>query len=123
MGQARVRREALRKKMLDKSKDWDFPASPWEASVCASLKEADIVLVRGASPDQLAWARMPPNECHANARWYAKNDPTGRSRAVAGWWVQWPNFVLHFVVEIEGMLICITPSAFNEQSFHSFQTQ
>jgi hypothetical protein len=92
--------------MLDESKGWDFPASPWEAAVCADLREEDVVMIRRASPDQLAWARMPANECHANARWYAKNDPTGKARAVSGWWVQWPNFVLHSVVEIEGALIC-----------------
>jgi hypothetical protein len=74
-------------------------------------------MVHRASPGQLAWARMPANECHTNARWYAKNDPTGSARAVSGWWVQWPNFVLHSVVEIEGALICITPSAFNETEF------
>lgn len=114
MGEAKAQREVMRKKMLEKSKDWDFPASPWEASVCASLRKEDVVLVRRASPEELAWARMPLNACHANARWYAKNDPTGRSRAVTGWWVQWPNFVLHSVVETNGTLICITPSAFNE---------
>jgi hypothetical protein len=117
MGQAKIQREALRKKMLDKGKDWDFPASSWEAAVCTDLREEDVVMVHRASPGQLAWARMPANECHTNARWYAKNDPTGSARAVSGWWVQWPNFVLHSVVEIEGALICITPSAFNETEF------
>jgi hypothetical protein len=114
MGQARVRREALRQKMLNKSKEWDFPPSPWEAAVCAELREEDVVVIHRAPAEQLAWARMPVNECHANARWYAKNDPSGKARAVAGWWVQWPNFVLHSVIEIEGALICITPSPFCE---------
>lgn len=116
MGQAKVRREALRRKMLEDGKKWDFPASPWEAAVCAelNLKEDDVRVVRRAPAEQLDWMRMPANGCHANARWYAKNDPTGRTRAVVGWWVQWPDFVLHSVVEIDGQLICITPSAYNE---------
>jgi hypothetical protein len=114
MGQARTRRETLRQKMLEKSKEWDFPPSPWEAAVCSELREEDVVEVRRAPAEQLAWARMPANECHANARWYVKNDPSGKAKAVVGWWVQWPNFVLHSVIEIEGALICITPSPFNE---------
>jgi hypothetical protein len=114
MGQARVRREALRQKMLNKSKEWDFSPSAWEAAVCAELREEDVVVIRRAPAGQLAWSRMPANECHANARWYVKNDPSGKARAVVGWWVQWPNFVLHSVVEVEGALICMTPSQFNE---------
>jgi hypothetical protein len=114
MGQAKVRRKALLQKCLKMSEEWDFPPSPWEAAVCADLREEDVVVVARAPIDQLAWARMPANECHANVRWYAKNDPSGNSRAVVGWWVQWPNFVLHSVVEIEGQLICITPSPYGE---------
>lgn len=116
MGQAKVRREALRQRMLDQGKRWDFPPSPWEAAVCADLREREeeVVIVRRASAEELAWARMPANECHTNARWYAQNDPTGKARAVTGWWVQWPAFVLHSVVEIEGVLICLTPSPMHE---------
>ncbi|MGH6753718.1 MAG: hypothetical protein ACREDP_16285, partial [Bradyrhizobium sp.] len=93
MGQAKVRRKVLLQKCLKMSEEWDFPPSQWEAAVCADLREEDVVLVTRAPLDQLARAGMPANECHANARWYAKNDPSGNSRAVAGWWVQWPNFV------------------------------
>jgi hypothetical protein len=68
MGQARVRREVLQQKFLKKSEEWDFPPSPWEIAVCDDLREEDVVVVTRAPPDQLAWARMPANECHANAR-------------------------------------------------------
>jgi hypothetical protein len=114
MGQAKIRREALRQQMLDKSKEWDFPPSPWEVAVCVELKEEDVVVIQRAPANQLAWARMPANKCHANASWYAKNDRSGKAKAVVGWWVQWPNFVLHSVVEIDGALICMTPSQYNE---------
>ncbi|SEI22559.1 hypothetical protein [Tardiphaga sp. OK245] len=114
MGQAKIRREALRLELLSKCSEWDFPASAWEADLCSELREQDVLLVPRASAEQLAWARMPANQCHANARWYEKNDPTGNARAVVGWWVQWPNFVLHSIIETKGQLICITPSSIKE---------
>jgi hypothetical protein len=114
MGQAKIRREAQRQEMLEQSSKWDFAASPWESAVCAELQEEAVALVRRASAQELAWARMPANQCHANSRWYAENDPTGNARAVTGWWVQWPNFVLHSVIETNGQLICVTPSLFRE---------
>lgn len=114
MGQAKRRREELRLAMLEKGKDWDFPPSQWEADVCSELKEEDVIVVPRVPPDQIAWMRMPANQCHANVRWYVENDPQKSSRAVVGWWVQWPNFVLHSVVAEAGNFFCITPSSFYE---------
>jgi hypothetical protein len=57
---------------------------------------------------------MRANECHGNARWYANNDPSGNARSVTGWWVQWPNFVLHSVIKMNDQLICITPTPLKE---------
>lgn len=57
---------------------------------------------------------MPANKCHANARWYVQNDPSSKARVVTGWWVQWPVFILHSVIETDGQFICITPSSYNE---------
>src|SRR5216683_1538176 len=114
MGQARVKRDALRRMLLEKGEEWYFPPSPWEAVVCTELKEEDVVVVPRTPADQLAWMRMPANKCHANARWYVQNDPARIARVVTGWWVQWPVFVLHSVIETDGQLICITPSPYNE---------
>jgi hypothetical protein len=61
---------------------------------------------------------MPTNACHANVRWYVEHDPSHRARAVTGWWVQWPDFVLHSVIEDDGELICITPAEYNETELH-----
>jgi hypothetical protein len=47
-------------------------------------------------------------------RWYVQNDPTSKARVVTGWWVQWPVFVLHSVIETDGQFTCITPSPYNE---------
>lgn len=114
MGQAKVKRDAFRQMLLKNGEEWNFSPSPWEAAVCAELKEEDVVVVPRTPADQLAWMRMPANKCHANARWYVQNDPTGKARVVTGWWVQWPVFVLHSVIESDGQLICITPSPYNE---------
>jgi hypothetical protein len=101
--------------MLQQGENWNFPQSHWEASVCNELRSQDTLLVPRVPEDQLLEMRMPPNECHANARWYAENEPSGKTKAVTGWWVQWPNFVLHSVVEQDGHLFCITPSATRER--------
>ena len=83
MGQAKVRREALRQELLKNSKEWDFATSLWEAALCAELREGAVVVVPRAPPEQLAWSRMPAQECHAIARWYAKNDSgKGLSEAI-----------------------------------------
>lgn len=117
MGQAKSRREALRQRMLEDGAHWDFPPSPWEADICAELTEDRAVVVRRVPPEQLSLMRMPPNQCHANARWYSENDPSQKARMVTGWWVQWPDFLLHSVVDIDGALVCVTPSAFGETEF------
>jgi hypothetical protein len=101
--------------MLKESGEWDFPPSEWEAEVCSELKEEDVVMVRRVSAAELAWMRMPANQCHANVRWYVENDPTKSACGVVGWWVQWPNFVLHSVIEVARRLICITPSPISEE--------
>jgi hypothetical protein len=114
MGQAKQRRAALRDYMLKEGEKWNFPQSPWEVSVCKELRAEDIVVVPRVPADQLSEMRMLRNECHANTRWYAENDPSGKTKAITGWWVQWPNFVVHSVIEQDGRLFCITPSATNE---------
>lgn len=116
MGQAKRKRTATLSELLRKSIAFDFPPSPWEAAICRELRarESDILVVPRISNEQLALVRMSAGECHANARWCAEQDPSGKTRAVTGWWVQWPNFVLHSVIEIDGQFFCVTPTPFNE---------
>jgi hypothetical protein len=114
MGEAKRKREALRQMMLERMSEWDFLASDWEASLCAELETLPVLTVPRAPADQLAWTKMKANECHTNTFWYVDNDPNKLSRAVTGWWVQEPCYVLHSVIEQDGQLICITPSAFGE---------
>jgi hypothetical protein len=117
MGEAERHREALRREILELGGEWDFPASSWEEALCAELKASDAVIVTRVPSELLAWMRMRANRCHDNVRWYAENDPSGKSRAVVGWWVQWPIFILHSVVETEGQMFCVTPSSLRDAEF------
>ena len=86
MGQAKVRREARRQQMLDEGRKWDFQPSSWEADICAELKDDSLVVVAPrAAAEQIAWMKMPANKCHANVRWFVRDDPSKRARAVPGW--------------------------------------
>lgn len=117
MGEAKRRKEALRQRMLAEGEKWDFEPSQWEEAVCVELRGEIPKLVLRIPADRLAWMRMPAGKCHENARWYAKNDQSNKARAVAGWWVQWPDFVLHSVVEVDGRLLCVTPTPDHEIEF------
>ena len=107
----------MRQSMLEEGRKWDFPRSEWEIAACAELRNQPVVVVRRAPVQQLNLMRMPANKCHANAHWYAENDPSKKSRRVTGWWIQWPDLVLHSVIEIDGQMICITPIPYDESDF------
>lgn len=110
MGEAKLRREQMRAIMLAQADNWSRPASAWEADLVAELLDMPVVHVPRLSAEDIAWMGMPPNECHANTRWYEANDPTGQAKAVSGWWVQGLDFVLHSVLGNKGQYRCITPS-------------
>lgn len=110
MGEAKIKREALRRRFLEEMDKWDFPQSQWEADLCEELMWTPVYTVHRAPRKMLEWCRMPPSECHANARFYENNDPDHLTKAVTGWWVQYPNFVLHSVIHTGRSLVCVTPS-------------
>ena len=99
MGEAKRKLEAMRASMLKDIERWSFPPSDWEESVVASISKLAVVMVERASDEQLAWARMKPQECHANARFMEKNDPDRRTRQILGWWFQQGQYVLHSVIQ------------------------
>lgn len=111
-------RDEFRERILAKGRDWDFPDSEWETKAVDEIMALadDAVVVTRVPAAQLEWMRMPAAECHANASWYAKNDP--RATMVTGWWVQFPSFVLHSVVRIGDDYFCVTPTPFDEGEFH-----
>lgn len=114
MGEAKQRRKKLRASMLAQADAWSRPASAWEAELVEELLDMPVVRVPRLPAEDIAWMRMPANECHANTRWYAANEPTGQVRSVSGWWLQGFDFVLHSVIGNQGEYRCITPSADGE---------
>jgi hypothetical protein len=110
MKEAKQKREELKRLILRKSEEWNFPPTEWEATLCRELEAKPVQIVARAPTDQLAWMKMKANECHTNAGWYAEHDPEKKSRHVAGWWVQGPNFASHSLIERDGQLTCITPT-------------
>lgn len=116
MGEAKRKLEAMRASMLKDIDRWSFPPSDWEKAVVASISQLTIIMVERASDEQLAWARMKPQECHANARFMEANDPDGRTRQILGWWFQQGQYVLHSVIKQGDTLICVTPSPYNTEN-------
>lgn len=117
MGEAKKRREELRALALRQGARWLFPEAPWEIGQVKEILELPVYQVRRFSPEEIRYMRMPGNECHANSRWYADNDPERLAEHVTGWWVQWPNLVLHSVVRRDGVMRCLTPSPLAEDVF------
>ncbi|AMG75538.1 Uncharacterized protein SGRAN_3195 [Sphingopyxis granuli] len=114
MGEAKLRREAMRKRLFEQVEGWTFPPSPWEKALFEEVVALPAFRARRMPAEDLAWMRMPANHCHANARWYEANDWTGQSRAVVGWWVQGSDLVLHSLLTNGHEYMCITPSSLEE---------
>lgn len=111
MGEAKKRREALKKLAIAQMERWNFPPSEAEAQAVAEIEKLPEIMVRRYPPEALQYMRMKKNECHANARFMEDQDPEGKCRQVTGYWPQAGNYVLHSVVEREGELFCVTPLA------------
>ena len=109
MGEAKRRADELRAALLREADRWDFPPSDWERETVTELDALPRVTSVRAPAEQLKWARMKARECHANAGWYADNDPNGEWKHVVGWWPQGDIFILHSVVRRAGDLLCVTP--------------
>ncbi|MBL0926014.1 MAG: hypothetical protein IBJ12_16300 [Sphingomonadaceae bacterium] len=118
MGEAKRRMDAERRRLLDQAESWMVAPSEWEAALVEELLDAELECVPRMSTEDLAWMRMPANRCHENCWWYEANDPTGRSKAVTGWWLQGLDFVLHTVMEADGRYCCITPSMAQEPEIY-----
>lgn len=113
-------RDEMRRRFKMLARRWIFPASEWEAQVVHDIQKLSEYRIVRASPDQLAWARMPAQHCHANARWYQNNDPEKLTKHVTGWWRQDDVYILHSVIERDGTMICITPSPLDADSKLAF---
>lgn len=109
MGEARRRKEKLTADTLAWLDRWDFTPTDEEERLVAAVSELELLQVRRYPAEVLAMMRMPPNQCHANARFMVENDPEGRCEQVTGWWPQMGNYVLHSVVRRDGEIFCVTP--------------
>lgn len=113
MGEASRRKKAqeenMRKMAYAALEDWSRPASDWEQNLVKEINKLPRVQVVREPDDRLLWMKMVPNKCHANAGWYAENDPTGNSRMVSGWWQQDDKYLHHSVVATGDHYVCITP--------------
>lgn len=91
MGEAKQKREALKKLAIQQFERWDFPPSDGEAQAVAEIASLPELMVRRYPAHMLAYMRMKPNQCHANARFMQDEDPEGKCRQVTGYWPQAGN--------------------------------
>lgn len=120
MGEAKRKLEATRAAFLKELDEWSFEPSEWEAETVAQLSTLSRVQVNRYPDARLEWMRMPPRQCHANARFMEENDPEGRLKQVTGWWPQDGHFVLHSVVDQHGKYMCVTPAPQHPQNPFEF---
>ena len=113
MGEAKrrsnVQKESMRKMAYAALEEWSRPATEWEKNLVIEIDKLPRVNVVRQPDERLLWMKMVPNKCHANAGWYAENDPTGKSRMITGWWQQDDKYLHHSVIATGDNFVCITP--------------
>lgn len=114
MEEAKRRADELRAYLLWQADEWTFPPSEWEAQIIGELQTMQGYRIPRLPGTDMTELELQPNECHANARWCEQNDVRGGTKAIAGWWLQGMEFVLHSVVSYDGELCCVTPSSLGE---------
>lgn len=120
MGEGKRKLEAVRVEFLTELDKWSFQATEWEATTVAEIKLLPVVQVPRGSDEELAWMRMKPRQCHANARFMEEKDPELRSKQITGWWLQDGNYVLHSIVDQYGQLVCVTPAPLHRENPFAF---
>lgn len=110
VGEAKRKLAEARASFLAELEKWSFPPTEWEAHTVAEISQLPVVKVTRYPDEHLAYMRMPPRECHANARFMQDNDPDKQLRQVTGWWPQDGQYVLHSVVDQHGEYVCVTPA-------------
>lgn len=117
MGEAKSRklrmeaeqREAFLQHLLSEATKWSSPATDEEIELALILDTLPRRPARRLPKERLQLMGMPPNMCHANCRWYAQSEPARRE--CLGWLQDADRvYVLHSLIEMDGELVCITPS-------------
>jgi hypothetical protein len=114
MGQAKAKREEMRKQMLVELGRLMAPSSPEEDHLNDKIRALRFYDISRVAAEQLRFMEMEPQQCHQNAAAYVKLDPSGASRHVWGWWKRGGIFYLHSVVRAQGKLLCVTPNEDND---------
>ena len=118
LGEAKRKLADTRASFLQELEKWSFPTSDWEIKTVIEISQLPAVRVTRYPDEVLAYMRMPPRECHKNARFMQDNDPEKRLKQVTGWWPQEGQYVLHSVVDQHGEYVCVTPTPLHsEQTF------
>lgn len=120
MGEAKRKLETVRAEFLAELDKWSFPATDWELATVEEIKRLPVIKVWRASDRKLKWARMPAQQCHANACFIEEQDPDGRSKQITGWWLQDGDYVLHSIVNQHGNYICVTPAPLQPENPFDF---
>ncbi|QUS59029.1 hypothetical protein [Pseudovibrio brasiliensis] len=121
MGEAKQKREKLKIQYLNELDEWSFDPSDWERQMVKEILDLPTVKVTRYPKDVLEWMRMPPRQCHANARFMEENaSPSDRIKQVAGWWILEGNLVLHSVINQAGQYACVTPLLYDDNQTFEF---
>ena len=114
------RQAILRDELLFEVEGWTFPASEWEAQIIRDLHDMQGYPIPRLPEAELRELELLPNRCHANALWCEENDSSGRTKAVAGWWLSGMEFIFHSVVFCDGHYCCVTPSLRGESELNFY---
>ncbi len=102
---------ALREQLLAEAERWIHPGSDEERAMLVQVRALPEVRIIRQPAHVLSYMRMKPRECHVNCATYVRLDPDSRTKHVLGWWhTVWGAYVLHSVVERDGVMTCITPA-------------
>lgn len=120
MGEAKRKLEETRANFLRELEKWLFPVTDWEIETVRQIGQLPVVRATRYPDEALAYMRMPPKECHKNARFMQDNDPEKRLKQVTGWWLQEGQYVLHSVVDQHGEYVCVTPAPLHSERTFDF---
>jgi hypothetical protein len=110
MGEARVKLDRLRNAFIEGAERWMFDKSRWEEDAVAEILSFPVEVAHRQDPALLRKLGLPERDCHTNAERYAGARANPLVRPVLGWWRQPNVLLLHSVIEMDGRLVCVTPS-------------
>ena len=80
-----------------------------ERRLVREVRNLKTVTVKRAPLSVIRHMRMVERQCHQNAAFYARHDPTKSCRMVSGWWHYHSIWALHSIIADKTEMRCITP--------------